>query len=160
MDWFGVVGDSASIVGLVLTIFALIYAKSARDAARQARIAVRKANASEIMSKIGDTATLLQACVETDQVHEAIVRARDLISELSRYKLRYDRFLDGPSKARLDTARDQVSVISRSLSTRGVPAGPEQKNRLLRICHDDIASVLNEESAKIVAVVEKEEENG
>jgi len=159
LDWMGLAGDVAGIGGLILTVFALYYAKSARNAAREARAAVRKANASEIMSKIGDTATTLQACVENDQVEEAVVRARDLLSELSRYKLRYDRFLDVQSKERMDATREQVSVISRSLSTRGRPATPEQKNRLLRICHDEVASVLNEESAKILAVVEREEEN-
>lgn len=159
LDWMGVVGDVAGVAGLVLTAFALHYAKSARQAAREARASVRKANASETMLKIGETATSFQACVENDQLHEAVVRARDLMSELSRYKLRYGTFLDVQGKERMDAAREQVSVISRSLSSRGRPATPEQKNRLLRICHDEIASVLNEESARILAVIEKEQEN-
>lgn len=158
MDWFTSTGNFASIAGLVVTAFALYYARSAREAAREARRAVRKANASETLDRIGDTANLLQACVENDLQHEAVVRARDLVSDVSRYKLRYDRFLDADSKTRLDEARGQISVISRSLATRGVPTTAAEKNRLLRICHEEVVTVLNEESARIVAAIEKEDE--
>jgi hypothetical protein len=158
MDWFSWVGNVASLLGLFVTAFALYYAKTASQAARDARNAVRKANASEALGRIGDIASLLQACVENDQQQEAVVRARDLVSDVSRYKLRYDRFLDANSKARLDEARGQISVISRSLATRGVPATFNEKNRLLRICHQDVVTVLNEESARIIAAIEKEDE--
>ena len=87
-----------------------------------------------------------------------MVRARDLVSDVSRYKLRYDRFLDPTSKSRLDEARGQISVISRSLATKGIPATSNEKNRLLRICHEDVVTVLNEESARIIAAIEKEDE--
>jgi hypothetical protein len=158
MDWFSWSANLASIAGFVASVFALYYARSASQAARDARKEVRKAHATEALGRIGDMANLLQACVETDQQHEAVVRARDLASDVSRYKLRYERFLDSGSKARLDEARAQIGVISRSLATAGVPATVEAKKRLLRICHDSIVSVLNEESAKILAVIEKEDE--
>jgi len=158
MDSLSWAGNLASIAGLIVSGFALYYAKSARQAARDARKAVRKANASETLSKIGDTANLLQACVENDQREEAVLRARDLVSDVSRCKLRYDRFLDSGSRARLDEARGQVSVISRFLAARGVPATANDKSRLLRICHEDVVTVLNEESAKIIAAIEKEDE--
>lgn len=87
-----------------------------------------------------------------------LVRARDLISEISRFKLRYESFLDSISKARLDEARQQISVISRSVSTSGLPEGAADKNKMLRICHRDVVGVLNEESAKIKAVIEREDE--
>jgi len=101
MSWFNWSANLASIVGLIATIFALLYARTAAQAARDARRGVRRANATEVLGKIGDTANLLQACVETDQQHEAVVRARDLVSDVSRYKLRDERFLDPGSKARL-----------------------------------------------------------
>jgi hypothetical protein len=158
MDWFSWTGNLASIVGLIVTFFALYYARTASQAARDARMGVRRANATEAIGRIGDTASLLQACVENDQQHEAVVRARDLVSDVSRYKLRYERFLDANSKARLDEARAQIGVISRSLATSGVPGAPGEKRRLLRICRDNVVTVLNEESAKIVAAIEKEDE--
>ncbi len=158
MDWFSWLANFASITGLIATIFALYYARSATQAARAARKEVRKANAIEALGRIGDMANLLQACVETDQQHEAVVRARDLVSDVSRYKLRYERFLDPGSKAHLDEARAQIGVISRSLATGGVPATPDAKKRLLRICHENVVIVLNEESAKILAAIEKEDE--
>ena|SRR5208337_1340874 len=150
MDWFSWAGNLASIAGLIVTAFALHYAKTASEAARAATKAVRKANASEVLDRIGHTANLLQGCVENDQKEEAVLRARDLISDISRYKLRYDRFLDTGSKARLDEAKGQISVISRSLATKGVPTTSNEKNRLLRICHEDVVAVLNEESARII----------
>ena len=158
MDWFSWSGNLASIVGLGITILAVCYAKSASKAARDARSEVRRANATEIIGRIGDNASLLQACVENDQKEEAVVRARDLVSDLSRFKLRYGRFLDAGSKGRLDEARAQISVVSRSLSSQGVPATSTKKSRLLQICHESVVTVLNEESAKIVAVIEKEDE--
>jgi uncharacterized protein YijF (DUF1287 family) len=158
MDLFSSLANFASIAGLVATIFAVYYAKSARQAAREARKGVRRANTTEALGRIGDTANLLQACVETDQPHEAVVRARDLVSDVSRYKLRYERFLDPRSRARLDEARAQIGVISRSLTTAGVPATLEAKKRLLRICHENVVIVLNEESARILAGIEKEDE--
>jgi hypothetical protein len=158
MDLFSWAGNLASIVGLIVTAFALYYAKTASQAARDARKDVRRANATETLGRIGDTANLLQACVENDLQQEAVVRARDLVSDVSRYKLRYERFLDTSSKARLDEARAQISVVSRSLATRGVPATASEKSRLLRICHDNVVTVLNEESAKIIAAIEKENE--
>ena len=158
MDWFSWAGNLASIAGLVVTAFALHYAKTASQAARDATRAVRKANASETLDRIGHTANLLQGCVENDQRQEAVVRARDLVSDVSRYKLRYDRFLDATSKSRLDEARSQISVISRSLAAKGVPATANEKNRLLKICHEDVVTVLNEESARIIAAIEKENE--
>jgi hypothetical protein len=158
MDWFSWTGNLASIAGLILSAFILWYAKSATKAARAATKGVRKANAGEALTRIGEVAGLLQACVENDQKQEAIVRARDLVSEVSKYKLRYGRFLDPHSKARFDEARDQISVILRSLITKGIPDTPPEKNKLLRICHNDVVIVLSEESAKIVAAIEKEDE--
>jgi hypothetical protein len=158
MDWFSWAGNLASIAGLIVTAFALYYAKTASQAARETKVAIRKANASEALDRIGHTANLLQGCVENDQREEAVVRARDLTSDLSRYKLRYDRFLDSSSKARLDEAREQIGVISRSLATKGLPSTSNEKNRLLRICHREVVTVLNEESARIIAAIEKEDE--
>lgn len=158
MDWFAWTANLASIAGLIVSAFALYYAHSAAESAREARKEVRKANASEALSRIGDTATLLQACVENDQQSEAVLRARDLVSDVSKYKLRYARFLDVESMARLDEARDQISVISRFLATRGVPGTAAEKSRLLKISHEDVVTVLNEESAKIIAAIEREKE--
>jgi hypothetical protein len=129
MDWLSTVGNLASIAGLVLSAVILVFAKRAEEAAREARTAARKGNATEVLARIGDTANLLLGCLENNQQNEMLVRARDLISEISRFKLRYDQFLDSGSKARLDEARQQVSVISRSVSSRGLPQGPSEKKQ-------------------------------
>jgi hypothetical protein len=76
MDWFSWAGNLASIAGLIVTAFAVYYAKTARQAARDATKAVRKANASEVLDRIGHTSNLLQGCVENDQREEAIVEGQ------------------------------------------------------------------------------------
>jgi hypothetical protein len=160
MTALDVVGSLASVLGLILTGFALYYAKSAAQAAGAAMRSVHRANANEVLAKIGETATQLQTSVENDQTQEAKVRARDLIAEISRFKLRFERFLGTDSKTRIDEAREQVSVMSGILATRGVPDSAVEKRKMLRICHNDVVVVLNEESARILATIEKEEENG
>lgn len=159
MGLLNILGGAASIVGLVVTCFAMKFAQSAAQAARDARKAIRHSNATEVIAKLADTASELQASVENEHSVEGVIRARDLIAGISGFKTRYGRFLDVESKVRLDEAREHVSVISRVLATRGVPEGRE-KSRILHICHRDVVSVLGEESARIVAALEKEDENG
>lgn len=151
-------GKSSQYRGPDCDGFCSLLCEDRRQAARDATKAVRKANASEVLDRIGHTSNLLQGCVENDQREEAIVRARDLISDVSRYKLRYDRFLDTGSQARLNEARAQIGIISRLLATKGIPTTSAGKNRLLRTCHENVVTVLNEESAKIIAAIEKENE--
>jgi len=158
MRWLSIFGELASIAGLIVSTFALVFAKAAKTAAREARTEVRRANAVEVLGRIGDTANVLQACLENGQQSELLVRARDLMSEVSRFKLRYERFLDADSKARLDEAREQISVISRAVSVRGIPVVAAEKSKILRICHHDIVAILNEESAKIRGAIEREQE--
>lgn len=158
MTWLSIIGDLASIAGLIVSAFALVFAKEAKQAAREARGEVRKANAAEMLERIGNTATLLLAGLENNQHGETLVRARDLISEISRVKLRYERFLDPGSKIRLDEARAQIGVISQTVSIKGMPATAGEKRRILKICHQNVVGILNEESAKIKGAIEKEQE--
>ena len=155
--WLSLTADLSSIAGLIASIVAVIYAKSAEQAARQARREVRRGNVSEALAELSKTATLLRSTVENDQIAEAIVRSRDLIAELSRSRLRWERYLPTASAVRLDESREQISVISRSLATRGAPETPQKKDRLLRICHE-VVVVLGEESARILSAIENEGE--
>ena len=75
MDWYSWTGNFASIAGLIVGVFTLLYAKSASEAARAARKGVRRANAGEAFSRIGDTANRLLACVEHDQHRRGIADA-------------------------------------------------------------------------------------
>ena len=155
--WLSLAADWSSIAGLVVTIFVLIYAKRADEAARAARREIRRGNTSEALSELSRTAGLLRSTVENDQISEAIVRSRDLIAELSRSRLRWERYLPEASRTRLDESREQISVISRSLATKGAPATPVQKDKLLRICHEVVVAP-GEESARILSAIESEDE--
>lgn len=112
LPWLTPVADIASIAGLIFSWLAFRYAKSADTAARQARAEVRRANATEILGYLSKTAESFQTALENKNPHEAVVRARDLFSNLSAFKDRYDRFVGLDSKVRFDEAREQVSVIS------------------------------------------------
>lgn len=158
MRWLSITGDLASIAGLIVSAFALVFAKAAKEAAREARSEIRRANAAEVLQRIGNTANLFQACLENNQQSELLIRARDLGTEISSFKLRYERFLDSGSKARLDVARGEIGIISREVLVKGMPASSPEKARMLNTCDKYIVKILNEESAKIRGAIEREQE--
>lgn len=156
-DWLPFGGNVASVIGLGVSALALRAATNAAKAARQARSEVRRANASEVWEQMREAANQLRASVENNQVQEAIVRSRDLISVLSRARLRWERFMLGETRERIDETRAQIHVISRSLSVGGAPTTSKEKTRLLNYCNN-IVIVLSEESGRIIAAVEREQE--
>lgn len=158
MRWLSIIGELASIAGLVVSAFALVFAKAAKQAAKEARGEVRMANAGETLERIGSSANLLQACLERNELGEVLVRARDLTSEISKVRQRYGRFLDSESKARLDAARREIGVISETVLVEGMPNNAAGRRRMLRTCREYVVEILNEESAKIRAVIEREQE--
>ncbi len=157
MNWFDFAGSLASIGGLFVSALALRAATKAAAAARQARAEVRRANAVELLNQMREVANQVRASVENSQVQEAVVRSRDLISELSRARLRWERFMLDDTKRRIDETRAQIHVISRSLSVNGVPATQREKARLLNYCNQ-VGIVLSEESGRIIAAIEREQE--
>src|SRR5579863_3746099 len=158
MPWLSIIGDWASIAGLFVSAFALAFAKAAKQAAKDARTEVRKANAVEVLARISDTANSLQASLENNHKIELIVRARDLMSDLNHFKLRYERFLDSSSKVRLDVARSEIGIIRETVSIKGMPNNDVEKSRMLKTWRQYVVEILNEESAKIKAVIEREQE--
>jgi hypothetical protein len=132
-------------------------ASKAKQAARQARKAVRLGDATEKLNNLSVRATELLGLVESDDTPAATLRGRDLTSELVRARLRWERFLSTESKTALAQAVAQVQEISLQVATKGIPATPQAKQRLLTFCHS-VNQSLNAESARMLAEIESKEE--
>jgi hypothetical protein len=147
----------ASIVGLGISIWTLVVATGAQRAAREAREAVRKGTAAEEFKNLSRIADEFLGYIEADQVHAALMRARDLMSAMSLASHRYGRFLSADGRNRFEEAYGQIGIISRSLSANGPPSTPPQKTKLLKICHGVIRNMSNETGTLFSELEEPEE---
>jgi hypothetical protein len=154
---FNLIASIASIAGLGISIWTLIVATGARRAANEAREAVRKGNATEEFKNLTRIADEFLTHVEADQVPAALVRARDLMSAMSLASSRYGRFLTVDGRNTFEEAYGQISIISRSLSANGAPSSPQQKDKLLKICHGVIKDMSNETGTLFSHLEEPEE---
>src|SRR5882762_5356481 len=141
---FSLIANVASVLGLIIAIWTLVVATGAQKAAKEAREAVRKGNAAEELKNLSRIADESLGYVEADQVVAALMRARDLMSAMSLASRRWGRFLSVEARNNFEEAYGQISVISRSLSTNGAPSTPQQKDKLLRICHAVISAMSKE----------------
>jgi hypothetical protein len=154
---FNWIAGIASIAGLAISIWTLIVATGAKKAAGEAREAVRKGNAAEEFKDLSRVADEFLNHIESDQVPAAVLRARDLMSAISLASRRWGRFLSADSRNKFEDAYGQISVISRSLSTNGPPATPQQKDKLLKICHGVVRTMSNETGTLFSELEEPEE---
>jgi hypothetical protein len=154
---FDLIAGIASIVGLAVSVWTLVVATGARRAAREAREAVRKGNAAEEFKNLSRVADEFLSHVEADQVPGALMRARDLMSAISLASHRWGRFLTVQGRNNFEEAYSQISVISRSLSTNGAPATPQQKDKLLKICHG-VVGAMTKETGTLFSELEEPEE--
>jgi hypothetical protein len=140
---FTLIAGAASLVGLCVSVWTLLVAKGARKAAKEAREAVRKGNAAEEFKTLSRIADEFLSHIDADQNEAAVLRARDLMSASSLASRRWGRFLSTEDRNNLEEAHGQISVIARSLSTTVGPLTPQQKDKLLKICHTVVRSVSN-----------------
>lgn len=147
----------ASVLGLFASLASWWNADQAKRAANDARRSVRLGNTAEALLDLSTRSTELLSFVEVDDPSSARLRSRDLLSAVSRARLRYERFISQQSKTALADASSQIQVIARELATTGMPTTAEGKNRLLRFCHS-VHESLNRETGRIMSQIEKEEE--
>jgi hypothetical protein len=148
----------ASIIGLGISIWTLIVATGARKAANEAREAVRKGNAAEELKNLSRVADEFLSYIEAGEASAAVLRARDLMSATSMASRRWQRFLTVEDRNKLEEAYAQISVISRSLSTNGAPSTPQQKDKMLKICHS-VVRAMSEGTGTLYSGIEESEEN-
>jgi hypothetical protein len=157
--WFGLVfyitTGAASIVGAVLSWQAWVAAISARDAARDAKRAVRIGNASEVLKELNQSALELLDFIQNDRWQVASLRARDLFSQVGAAQVRWRRFLDD-DKA-LEGTQSRVRKISLGLTVPPEQEDPEVKQKLLAYCHA-VIKALSDESSRIISRIEQAEE--
>jgi hypothetical protein len=154
---FDLIAGIASIVGLAISILTLIVATGARKAANEAREAVRKGDAAEEFRNLTGIANEFLSHIESDEVPAALIRARDLMSAMSVASRRRGRFLSVEASNNFEEAHAQISVISRSLSINGAPSTPQQKDKLLKICHS-VIKAMGSETGTLFSTVEESEE--
>ena len=155
--FFGLLANLASLLGVGFSVAAWRSAKTATTAAREARDTIRKGAAAEDLQALGEKAKEFLRSVENDAVPIACLRATDIVSETSKAKHRWGRFMELDSLQSLDSVREQISVISRSQASKGAPTTPAQKDRLLRFCHT-ARLTLNEEWGKLMSEIERQGE--
>jgi hypothetical protein len=137
MHWIGlafyIVTGLASIAGAILSWKAWRTAISARTAAREAKRAVRSSNAAEELRELNRLASELLDFIQNDRLQPAAVRARDLFSQVSTARMRWQRFLDDDDA--LEGAQDKARKISLGIVGIDGQTGPEVKQKLLTYCH-------------------------
>jgi biopolymer transport protein ExbB/TolQ len=154
---FTIITGIASILGLGFSIAAWLEAREAASAAKEARKAVRKSNAAEVLKDLNRNASELLAFIQADQYQAAGVRARDLFTQIRTAKSRWERFLAAEAAENLDDAQSKVKKISNALASHEVGPSAGAKQKLMQYAHA-VVGILSEESGKIVGRIEAEEE--
>lgn len=154
---FTFVTGIASIAGAVLSWLAWQSAKTAVAAAQAARRAARREHAAESLRNLNHSASELLGFVQNDQLQAATVRARDLFSEIRMVRDRWDRFLSGEGRERLEQAQLRAKRIATSIALAHAPVDPPVKQKTLEYCHF-VVDALSRETSTITARIETEEE--
>jgi len=113
-DWFDWSNASVGLAGVILTVGAIWQATGAKSAARDARQAVYRRNASEDVKRLERLASDLLLAIETERDDFASYQARDFISECRNVR-EHHRALLGSDGGKLDAAFAHVREISRGI---------------------------------------------
>jgi hypothetical protein len=157
MFLFNIIAGIASLLGLGFSIAAWRGALRAESAAQQARKAVRKSNAAEVLRDLNRDASELLGFIQSGQYQAAGVRARDLFTQIRAARSRWERFLAAEAASNLRGAQVKIEKISNSLRSAS-PDVPEVAQKKLMEYGHGVVAILSEESSKIIAVIEAEEE--
>jgi hypothetical protein len=153
LDLFNIIGGVASLFGLVISVWTLIVAQSARKAALEAKEAVYEGSAAEELHLLTRLANDFLNSVQNDRTAEGLVRSRDLIAGIALSKQRWSRFLDKGSRTKLEKASLQIRIAARVLATKGAPDNDKEKERLIEIA-DEIVNLLGTEAGKLSSLQE------
>jgi hypothetical protein len=107
-DWFSIV---AGLLGLFLTILAIVQAKGAKKAATDAKEAIWNRAASEYFQELAKLSERLVELMQLDRIHEAAVRARDILAKIPLERTRFERFL-GADSGRLEGIQRDFERLS------------------------------------------------
>jgi len=158
---FDFVVGIASLLGLLVGIFGLVFsvkswkkATAAEQAAKEAREAVRRGNAADELQLLAGLAKELLACVQNEQAQAAAVRGRDLVAGINQARLRWRAYFPSPEvEQRLEEIGREVEKISKALSIRKDSITAAERARLLSFCHNALR-ILTGEAGRMASHIE------
>lgn len=149
-------GNVASVAGLVFSILAFVFSKRASKAAREARDATLLRSLSEEMNGANRTAREIVMHVSMGRGEVALLRTSELMTQISYFMARWDNRLMEGSKNNLDSAREQLRVIHKVLTTNPIAdLSPRAKAQLAEACQR-VNGIFSEEYGRAVKVSEGE----
>jgi hypothetical protein len=154
--------DIASVAGLFVAIAGLWYsvkawrgASAAEKAAEGAREAVRRGNAADELYFLAILARELLASVQNEQLAEAALRCRDLVSGVNQARTRWRSCFPSPEVDQsLEEIGREVEKISKALTLRKGEITPPERERLLNFCHNTLR-ILSGEAGRMAEHVER-----
>ncbi|HXM45167.1 MAG TPA: hypothetical protein VN924_28270 [Bryobacteraceae bacterium] len=126
---FNFLGSLASLIGLVFSILAFVFAKRASAAAREARDAAMRQSLSEYLNGLARIAAELVAHLRSEMNDMALLRVSDLMDQTSYLIGRWAARLPRKSKDNLSRAQEQLLSIHQALDAVG-DLTPEDRARL------------------------------
>lgn len=118
-DWFDWTNAGIGTAGLALTFVTLLFAKGAKKAATEARVAVYRGNSADDLERILTLAHDFSRALQNEQDEIALYVAESFTSACSSARERHRGFL-GREGAKLELAVQLVTGASRKLQ-RGMP---------------------------------------
>lgn len=143
-DSFDWANAGVGVVGLLLTVGAVVQATGAKRAARAASAAIYRRNAKDDVERLHRLAFEILTAVETSQFEVAIYKARDFVYECPWVRERHPGRL-GREGGRLDVLNELVYGVSRLLAD--ARKRPDLIADLQRVVKDlsGLAGILNRE---------------
>jgi len=149
--FFGYLADAATVAGLVISVLAWRRASGAEQAAKEARAAIRQANAAESLQALRTKAREFLLSVQRDQRDVAALFCAELLSETTVAIRRWPLPVD--SADRLQRSVKYLKLASTVLAG-AVTAEPVDKGRLLEAAHEMLGA-LSEATGKSLQRVDK-----
>jgi hypothetical protein len=137
---FDIIAGLASIAGLYFSIRAFREAKSASQAARQARDAILSRTVAEEIELACMKGDQLLDLLEHERFLEANIRAHDLTSALSEIPHRRSSLLEAAWSDELLTQRTQFQIIEQ-VTSGAKSMAPRDKARLIRVCSSSLMTL-------------------
>ncbi len=155
MDLIGTLASWASIAGLVFSVLAFVFSKRASKAAEEARDSVLLKSLSQDMSDANRIAAEIVRFVSMERGDMALLRAGDLLNQVSYFVNRWDAKLAEQSKNNLLGARVHLNSIHSALTAKSISEmSALQKARLARSCQH-VNVIFSEEHGTAVKAADR-----
>ena len=138
-------GDWASVVGLLFSILAFLFARRASEAAEEARNSVLRRSLTDDMNEATRMAGDIVGFVDMERGDMALLRAGDLLSQTSYCLKRWENRMPSESRLNVIRARTELEFINSELRHMTIPRmTPRARIRLVKSCRR-VSIIFNEE---------------